>query len=133
MERSPDLDVTGIQLHDEAPTVLLQGHEPDLQQQEDLHMITDVVDTTLVDAVADEDRANLNMFHDTIDRAADAVVISNGEAEQQEHAAPDVLEGSAEAFEIDTAADDPAILNVHDAPDRSPTDHAASALNDRTE
>ena len=135
MERSPDLDVTGIQLHDEAPTILLQGHEPepDLQQQEDLHMITDVVDTTLVDAVADEDRANLNVLHDTIDRAADAVVISNGEAEQQEHAAPDVLEGSAEAFEIDTAADDSAILNVHDAPDRSPTDHAASALNDRTE
>ena len=134
MERTPETDVTSTPLHNKAPDILLQGHEPDLQQQKAPDVITDVVDASLVDAVANEDRANLNVLHDTIDRTADEVVALEGESEQQEHAAPNLLKSAADASMIDTATGGiQAVLNVHDTLDRSPVGNVASSTDDRTE
>lgn len=70
-------------LHHDAPDLSLQEHQPNLQQQQAEDASTDVVDASLADAVADEDRANLNTLHDTLDRATNEITTSTQEAGQQ--------------------------------------------------
>lgn len=62
--------------HREAAAIHLQNDQPGLARQQPPDLITDVVDASLADAVADEDRANLNALHDNLDRSTDESVKS---------------------------------------------------------
>lgn len=90
-----------------APAIQLQNDQPDLELQHPPDLITDVVDTSLADAVADEDRANLGALHDTLDRSTVESVESVSGLALQEHNA-DVVSDVGDVGSTD-------VVSEHDA------------------
>lgn len=126
MELPPELDAQRDATRDESPVALVQEQEPDVLEQKAPDVIIDVVDASLADAVADEDRANLNTLHDTLDRSTDDAAQIIHDPDLQQHTDFDVLsDASQSAAEV--------AIDQATAHDLSTIEADASVLDDRTE
>ena len=129
MERPPELDAQSDATHDEPPVAPVQQREADVLEQKAPDVIIDVVDASLADAVADEDRANLNTLHDTLDRSTDDTAQIIHDPDLQQHTDFDIVSDvslDATGIAVDQAT-------AHDHLDMSSIEGDASVLDDRTE